>query len=80
MKVVPTRVTLALALIFCTMPARSQVTSDRILKAAEEPQNWLTYSGGYQSWRYSKLDQVNLSNAAESGGAMGLSKRRARPV
>lgn len=63
MKVVPTRVTLALALIFCTMPARSQVTSDRILKAAEEPQNWLTYSGGYQSWRYSKLDQVNLSNA-----------------
>ena len=45
------------------MPARSQVTSDRILKAAEEPQNWLTYSGGYQSWRYSKLDQVNPSNA-----------------
>jgi alcohol dehydrogenase (cytochrome c) len=64
MKIVPTRVTLTLALIFSTMPARSQVTYDRILKAAEEPQNWLTYSGGYQSWRYSKLDQVNPSNAA----------------
>jgi len=63
MKIVPTRVTLALALIFSTLPARSQVTYDRILKAAEEPQNWLTYSGGYQSWRYSKLDQVNPSNA-----------------
>ena len=23
------------------------VTSDRILKAAAEPQNWLTYSGNY---------------------------------
>ena len=42
------------------MSARSQVTSDRILNAAEEPQNWLTYSGDYQSWRYSKLDQVNV--------------------
>ena len=34
-----------------------QVTSDRIARAAEEPQNWLTYSGGYFSQRYSTLNQ-----------------------
>jgi hypothetical protein len=25
----------------------AQITYDRLLRAAEEPQNWLTYSGGY---------------------------------
>ena len=25
----------------------AQVTSDRLLRASEEPQNWITYSGGY---------------------------------
>jgi alcohol dehydrogenase (cytochrome c) len=39
-----------------------QVTSERILKAAEEPQNWLTYSGGYFSQRYSTLKQIDASN------------------
>jgi alcohol dehydrogenase (cytochrome c) len=40
----------------------AQVTSDRILRAAEEPQNWLTYSGGYSSQRYSLLKQIDTSN------------------
>ena len=44
--------------------AHSQVTFERILSAANEPQNWLTYSGGYSSWRYSALDQINTSNAS----------------
>ena len=39
-----------------------QVTYDRILRAAEEPQNWLTYSGGYFSQRYSSLKQIDTSN------------------
>jgi glucose dehydrogenase len=38
------------------------VTSDRILKAAAEPQNWLTYSGNYNGQRYSTLDQVTPAN------------------
>ena len=64
MKFTRIRVALALAgLIVSAMPGRSQVTYDRILKAAQEPQNWLTYSGDYNSWRYSKLDQINPSNA-----------------
>ncbi len=41
----------------------AQVTSDRILRAADEPQNWLTYSGGYASQRYSLLKQIDTSNA-----------------
>src|SRR5690348_18198131 len=30
--------------------------------AVEEPQNWLTYSGGYFSQRYSPLKQVDTAN------------------
>ena len=41
----------------------AQVTYDRLLKAASEPQNWLTYGGGYFSQRYSELKQIDLSNA-----------------
>jgi len=36
----------------------AQVTSERLLRAADEPQNWLTYSGGYRSQRYSALTQA----------------------
>ena len=38
--------------------AHAQVTSDRILHADQEPQNWLTYSGTYKSQRYTTLTQV----------------------
>src|SRR6202171_330049 len=40
----------------------AQVTSDRLLHAADEPQNWLTYSGSYASQRYSSLQQVDATN------------------
>ena len=39
-----------------------QVTYDRILHAASEPQNWLTYSGTYMSQRYSPLKQIDTAN------------------
>ena len=39
-----------------------QVTSERIVRAAEEPGNWLTYSGGYFSQRYSALKQIDAAN------------------
>ena len=45
----------------------AQVTYDRILHSQDEPQNWLTYSGNYGSWRYSKLDQVHAGNVANLG-------------
>ena len=40
----------------------AQVTYDRILRAVDEPQNWLTYSGTYMSQRYSPLRQIDASN------------------
>src|SRR4029077_11103010 len=41
---------------------RAQVTPERLLHAADEPQNWLTYSGSYASQRHTLLKQVNPSN------------------
>ncbi len=40
----------------------SQVTFDRIVNSAKEPQNWLTYSGDYAGHRFSTLDQINVDN------------------
>jgi len=40
----------------------AQVSSERLLRAADEPQNWLTYSGTYFSQRYSLLHQLNPAN------------------
>jgi alcohol dehydrogenase (cytochrome c) len=40
----------------------AQVTFDRILKAKQEPQNWLTYSGGVYSQRHSELTQITPEN------------------
>jgi alcohol dehydrogenase (cytochrome c) len=51
-------------LLFCLLlPAlRAQVNNERLLHASDEPQNWLTYSGGYSSWRYSLLKQITPAN------------------
>jgi alcohol dehydrogenase (cytochrome c) len=40
----------------------AQVTFDRLLNSAKEPQNWMTYSGDYLGRRFSPLDQVNTTN------------------
>ena len=42
--------------------AGAQVTSERLLHANDEPQNWLTYSGSYASQRFSSLSQVDPGN------------------
>jgi alcohol dehydrogenase (cytochrome c) len=39
-----------------------QVTGDRLVRAASEPQNWLTHNGGYSSQHYSLLTQVTPGN------------------
>ena len=41
---------------------RAQVSSGRILRSGQEPQNWLTHSGSYSSQRYSALSQVTPEN------------------
>jgi len=42
----------------------AQVGFDRILRANQEPQNWLTYSGGFSGQRYSQLAQITPANVA----------------
>jgi alcohol dehydrogenase (cytochrome c) len=42
----------------------AQITYQQVLESGKQPQNWLTYSGDYSSWRYSKLDQITTENAS----------------
>jgi glucose dehydrogenase len=51
-------------LVMTASEATAQVSYERIREAVREPGNWLTYSGSYASWRYTSLDQINLSNAS----------------
>jgi len=51
-----------LVVIAVTCGVQAQVGSDRLVNAAKEARNWLTYSGGYQSQRYSTLDQITPAN------------------
>ena len=48
-----------------TGPAFSPVTWERLLNAADEPENWLLYSGSLDSQRFSRLDQIHGGNVAE---------------
>ena len=41
------------------------LSPERIEVAAAEPQNWLTYSGSYASWRYSSLKDITSDNVAD---------------
>src|SRR5262245_6670679 len=41
------------------------VSSDRLLQAAREPQNWLMYSGNYMSQRHSPLTLITTGNAQD---------------
>jgi alcohol dehydrogenase (cytochrome c) len=58
-------ISVLLAGAICIVPgARPQVTPQRLLDSAKEPQNWLMYSGDYAGRRHSTLNQINKSNAA----------------
>jgi len=56
------RVLLGVLFVAYGSAARAQVTPDRLLRAAEEPQNWLTYSGTYASQRHSLLGELTPAN------------------
>ena len=45
--------------------AWGQVTYERLLKAVDEPHNWLTYSGDYSGQRYSLLKQIHTGNVEQ---------------
>src|SRR6184192_516542 len=54
---------LALIVVIAAAGSYGQVTFERLVNAAKEPQNWLTYSGDYAGRRFSPLDQINTTNA-----------------
>src|SRR5262245_49193311 len=51
-----------LSVLVLSVVIHGEVTYDRLLNAAKEPQNWLTYSGGYSSTRHSALQQITPAN------------------
>jgi len=52
------------SLLLAAVSAFAQVPYERIVNAAREPGNWLTYSGNYQGHRFSPLDQVTAANVS----------------
>ena len=48
-----------------TTPSFSPVTWERLLNAADEPHNWLMYSGTLDSQHFSGLDQVHNRNVGD---------------
>lgn len=54
-----------LALMLVTSPVHAQVSFERLLDAADDADNWLTYSGTYRSERFSALEQVNRGNVGD---------------
>jgi alcohol dehydrogenase (cytochrome c) len=55
----------ALAALCWAFGAHAQVTYDRLLNAADEPHNWLTYSGTYASQRHTLLRQITPRNVVD---------------
>jgi alcohol dehydrogenase (cytochrome c) len=45
--------------------APSEINPARIEAAEQNPSDWLTYHGGYKSYHYSGLDQINASNVKD---------------
>jgi alcohol dehydrogenase (cytochrome c) len=43
----------------------AQVTAERLLRAADEPGNWLTYSGSYASQRHTTLREIRPGNVED---------------
>src|SRR6185436_8593651 len=56
---------LLLGLCLATASASAQVTPDRLVNAAREPQQWLMYSGAYDGSRFTALDQINRTNVQQ---------------
>jgi alcohol dehydrogenase (cytochrome c) len=56
------RCALPLVVLLAAAQLHGQVTQERLLRAASEPRNWLTYAGSYDSQRYSRLDQITPDN------------------
>ena len=52
-------------LLFSSSLAAQELTGERLAKAEKEPQNWLTYFGTYNAWRFSALNQITRDNVKQ---------------
>ena len=79
------KITAIAILALSVMPLAGQglpVTYERLVKADQEPGNWLTYSNSYNSWRFSRLDQINtqnVKNLRSNGCFKHAARRSSRP-
>ena len=55
---------LVAASILIASSAVAQVSYERLLKASQEPRNWLTYNGTYFSTHHSELAAISPANVA----------------
>ncbi len=51
--------------VLALAPLDAQVSFERIVNAAREPANWLTYWGDYGAVRHRELNQVNTANVSK---------------
>ena len=65
----------ALLIVSSFAALQAQVTHERLLNAAKEPQNWLTYSGGFAGQRYSTLSQITPANVKDLTLQWGFQQR-----
>ena len=56
------RATFAVGMCVAAVPVSAQVTAERLVNAAGEPQQWLTYAGNYNGSRFSPLDEITPAN------------------
>ena len=52
----------SLTLVALSVAIDAQITVDRLVRAAAEPQNWITYHGGYAGHRHSLLTEITPAN------------------
>jgi lanthanide-dependent methanol dehydrogenase len=65
---------MAIAAVLMTSPAILPATAnDGLLKMTQDPNQWVIQTGDYANTRYSKLDQINASNAGKIAPAWTFS-------
>ena len=58
----------------------AQVRPEDLVRARQTPDNWLTYSGSYDSQRYSALEPDHAGKCKEPSNAMGVPGEIAREI
>src|SRR5260370_19905393 len=54
-----------LSILCFAVSLQAQVTFEQLRDAPQANGNWPTYSGGYNGWRHSPLDQISRANAGK---------------